>query len=123
MQIREDALPRLDPAATRGAAAPADMASGDPAAIAATRRTFARRRNLRITCSFLVRCRSAAVEGPTTPPYNSRCAPRLLPGTREKTGREDRANPSTKAVETPQVLTKTFPRPRTRGVSGGPRWF
>jgi hypothetical protein len=73
MQIREGVLTMLD-TATCGAAATAGMAcgaltvaSGDPAATAATRRTVASGRNLRMTCSFLVRFRSAAVEGPTTP--------------------------------------------------------
>jgi ketosteroid isomerase-like protein len=69
MQTREGVLTMLDTAATCGAAATAGMAcgaltvaSGDPAAIAATRRTIASGRNLRMTSSFLVRFRSDAVE-------------------------------------------------------------
>jgi hypothetical protein len=86
-QIREEALPMLDPAPTCGAAATAGMASGDPAATAATRRTFTSGRNLRMTCSFLVRFRSATVEGAHDAPYKSKCAPPRIPVQEGETGR------------------------------------
>src|SRR5947199_6587214 len=79
MQTREGVLTMLD-TATCGASAAAGMACGAlTVATAATRRTFASGRNLRMTCSFLVRFRSAAAEEAHDAPYNSRCAPPLAP--------------------------------------------
>src|SRR4029077_8406369 len=53
-------------------------------------RIFASGRNLRMTCSFLVRFRSAAVEGAHDAPYHSRCVPPLVPVQGGETGRRQR---------------------------------